>query len=42
MNLTENLIAHIAEEVLGTTTIQYGEDEIDLKPEWKRLIWLKE
>ncbi|AOC58052.1 MULTISPECIES: lysine--tRNA ligase [Bacillus] len=37
MNLTENLIAHIAEEVLGTTTIQYGEDEIDLKPEWKRL-----
>ncbi|MEW3994971.1 lysine--tRNA ligase [Bacillus altitudinis] len=37
MNLTENLIAHIAQEVLGTTTIQYGEDEIDLKPEWKRL-----
>ncbi|AVM22421.1 lysine--tRNA ligase [Bacillus pumilus] len=37
MNLTENLIAHIAEEVLGTTTIQYGEDEIDLKPEWKRV-----
>ncbi|MFS0656694.1 lysine--tRNA ligase [Bacillus sp. 179-C3.3 HS] len=37
MSLTENLIAHIAQEVLGTTTIQYGEDEIDLKPEWKRL-----
>ncbi|MBS4745326.1 lysine--tRNA ligase [Bacillus safensis] len=37
MNLTENLIAHIAQEVLGTTIIQYGEDEIDLKPEWKRL-----
>ncbi|MFI8723220.1 MULTISPECIES: lysine--tRNA ligase [Bacillus] len=37
MTLTENLIAHIAQEVLGTTTIQYGEDEIDLKPEWKRL-----
>lgn len=37
MNLTENLIAHIAQEVLGTTTIQYGEDQIDLKPEWKRL-----
>ncbi|MCP8953600.1 lysine--tRNA ligase [Bacillus safensis] len=37
MNLTENLIAHIAQEVLGTTTIQYGEDEVDLKPEWKRL-----
>lgn len=37
MSLTENLIAHIAQEVLGTTTIQYGEYEVDLKPEWKRL-----
>ncbi|MFK9094936.1 lysine--tRNA ligase [Bacillus salipaludis] len=37
MSLTENLIAHIAEEVVGTTTIQYGEYEVDLKPEWKRL-----
>ncbi|MGV2541761.1 amino acid--tRNA ligase-related protein, partial [Bacillus pumilus] len=37
MNLTENLIAHIVEEVLGTSTIQYGEDEIDLKLEWKSL-----
>lgn len=37
MELTENLVAHIAEEVLGTTTIMYGEDEIDLKPRWKRL-----
>ncbi|AIE58609.1 lysine--tRNA ligase [Bacillus methanolicus] len=37
MKLTENLISHIAQEVLGTTTIQYGEHEVDLKPEWKRL-----
>ena len=37
MSLTENLIAHIAQDVLGTTTIQYGEYEVDLKPEWKRL-----
>ncbi|OIJ17519.1 lysine--tRNA ligase [Anaerobacillus alkalilacustris] len=37
MALTENLIAHIAKEVLGTTTVQYGEYEVDLKPEWKRL-----
>ena len=37
MSLTENMVAHIAEEVLGTTTIQYGEDTIDLKPEWTRL-----
>lgn len=37
MSLTENLIAHIAQDVLGTTTIQYGEYEVDLKPQWKRL-----
>lgn len=37
MSLTENLIAHIAEEVSGATTVQYGEYEVDLKPEWKRL-----
>jgi lysyl-tRNA synthetase, class II len=37
MSLTENLIAHIAKEVLGTTTIQYGEYEVNLEPEWKRL-----
>lgn len=37
MALTENLVAYIAEKVLGTTTIKYGDDEIDLKPKWKRL-----
>ncbi|UAC48251.1 lysine--tRNA ligase [Bacillus aquiflavi] len=37
MSLTENLIAHIAKEVLGTTTIQYGEYEVNLEPEWTRL-----
>ncbi|WP_251554340.1 lysine--tRNA ligase [Neobacillus muris] len=37
MSLTENLIAHIAQEVLGTTKIQYGEYEVDLTPQWKRL-----
>lgn len=37
MRLTENLVAHIAEEVLGTTTVEYGEHLVDLKPEWKRL-----
>lgn len=37
MELTENLIAHIAEEVLGTTTITYGDYEVDLKPKWTRL-----
>ncbi|KXG08236.1 Lysine--tRNA ligase [Anoxybacillus sp. P3H1B] len=37
MNLTENMIAHIAQEVLDTTKIQYGEHEVDLTPQWKRL-----
>ena len=37
MKLTENLIAHIATEVLGTTKIQYGEHLVDLTPEWRRL-----
>lgn len=37
MKLTENLVAHIAKEVLGTTTIQYGEHEVNLEPEWLRL-----
>ncbi len=37
MNLTENLIAHVAEEVLGTTSVQYGEDTIELGVGWKRL-----
>lgn len=37
MELTENLVAHIAKDVLGTTTIEYGEHEINLEPKWTRL-----
>jgi len=37
MKLTENLVAHIAEEVLGSTKIQYQGEEIDLTPEWRRV-----
>lgn len=37
MRLTEELIAYIAQEVLGTTTILYGEQTIDLKPQWRRV-----
>ncbi|MHA6260560.1 lysine--tRNA ligase [Sporosarcina sp. CAU 1771] len=37
MNLTENLVAHIAQDVLGTTQVTYGDDIIDLAPGWKRL-----
>ena len=36
MNLTENLVAHVAQEVLGSTTVTYGEDEINLAPGWRR------
>lgn len=36
MELTENLVAHVAEEVLGSTTITYGNYEVDLTPKWKR------
>ncbi|MBR3604947.1 MAG: lysine--tRNA ligase [Candidatus Gastranaerophilales bacterium] len=36
MTLTENLVAYVAQEVLGTTKIQYGEHEIDLTPPWDR------
>jgi lysyl-tRNA synthetase class 2 len=37
MSLTENLIAHIAQEVLGSTTVTYGDHEIHLEPMWTRL-----
>ncbi|MCA1024388.1 lysine--tRNA ligase [Halobacillus litoralis] len=37
MALTENMVAHIAEEVLGTTTVMYDDQEINLEPEWARL-----
>ena len=36
MTLTENMVAYVAQEVLGTTKIQYGENEIDLTPPWDR------
>ncbi|MCZ0703566.1 lysyl-tRNA synthetase class 2 [Natronobacillus azotifigens] len=37
MNLVENMVAHIAKEVTGFTTVMYGDEEIDLKPSWKRV-----
>ena len=37
MELTENLIAHIADEVLGTTVITYQGHRVDLTPPWRRV-----
>ncbi|WP_028560689.1 lysine--tRNA ligase [Paenibacillus pinihumi] len=37
MELTENLIVHIAQEVLGTTKIQYQDYEVDLGKPWRRV-----
>lgn len=37
MNLVEDMVAHIAEDVLGSTTVEYGNDQIELKPGWKRI-----
>ncbi len=31
MELTENLVAHVAKEVLGSTTVQYGDQEVNLR-----------
>ena len=37
MELTENVIAHIAKDVLGSTKVIYGNHEVDLEPKWTRL-----
>ncbi|KAA1036159.1 lysine--tRNA ligase [Macrococcus equipercicus] len=36
MDLTESLIAHIAERVTGSTTVTYNGEEINLAPKWRR------
>ena len=37
MDLTENMFRHIANEVMGTTTIPYADVEIDLGKPFERL-----
>ncbi len=37
MKLTEELIATVVENILGTLTVQWGEYEIDFTPPWKRI-----
>ncbi len=36
MQLTEELVAHVAREVCGTTQLTYGERPLDLTPPWRR------
>ncbi|MGO0058708.1 lysine--tRNA ligase [Brevibacillus fluminis] len=36
MVLVENMVAHIAEEVLGTTKVEYQGKIVDLTPQWRR------
>ncbi|WP_186575885.1 lysine--tRNA ligase [Aquibacillus kalidii] len=37
MSLVENMVAHIAKEVTGSTTVPYGDYEVNLEPKWTRL-----
>lgn len=37
MDLTENLFKYVAEKVLGTTMITYGEHQVDLGSKWTRI-----
>ena len=37
MKLTEEMVAHIAKDVLGTTKVTYQGKEIDLAPPWRRV-----
>ncbi len=37
MELTERMVAFVAEKVNGTTKVTYGEYELDFKPPWRRV-----
>lgn len=37
MEITENLVAYVAKEVLGTTKIEYQGKTIDFTPPWRRI-----
>ncbi|WP_100374411.1 lysine--tRNA ligase [Bacillus sp. FJAT-45037] len=37
MALTEELVAHIAKDVLGSTAVTYGDYKVDLEPKWTRI-----
>jgi lysyl-tRNA synthetase class 2 len=37
MDMTEEMVAYTAQQVLGTTTIRFNDQDIDLAPPWKRI-----
>jgi len=37
MELTEQMVAYVAEKVAGSTKVKFGEYELDFKPPWKRV-----
>jgi lysyl-tRNA synthetase class 2 len=37
MNRVEEMVSSIAQEVLGTTSVKYGDAMIELKPPWQRM-----
>jgi lysyl-tRNA synthetase class 2 len=41
MELTEEMVAHVAREVAGGTKLGYGGKELDLSPPWKRATLLE-
>lgn len=41
MELTENLISDVAQEVLGTTKIEYQGQQIDLTPPWHKMTMIE-
>ena len=41
MELVEEMVAHVAQEVLGTMRISYQGEEIDLTPPWTRMTMLE-
>ncbi|MSQ15455.1 MAG: lysine--tRNA ligase [Dehalococcoidia bacterium] len=38
MAMVEDMLPHIAQEVLGTTRVTYGGSEIDLTPPWRKIV----
>jgi lysyl-tRNA synthetase class 2 len=41
MNRIENLVARVAQEVLGTTTVEFRGEQIDLSAPWRRISFVE-